>query len=332
MPRLSPDARHVVHGVGTGPIFLDGLPVPALAGFRGGGWDWLDHDTIAGQATPVGQDRWALYRYTLGVGVTPLLAGSGASAFYAAGGRWAAYLADGHTGTFTSWGAAYPQHAVLDLDDDGTLLLVDRVTGRDLIVQPLTGPTRGVATAGCLYAERHPTVTGPAVLYSDNGQLRWLDSYALVAPRTFGASWCAAGAFEYVVQNQQNRLVVYPAVAAPPCLGYVLSTDGHDFNPVIGLRADGVLVVASAGNQGETTLRVYELDRDQTRWRVNGGGWQPLVLVDLLAAPTPAPPPPSPTPPPPIPPTPPAPVPSPVPPAPPPTTAGPVVPLLLLRG
>jgi hypothetical protein len=77
-----------------------------------------------------------------------------------------------------------------------------------------------------------------------------------------------------------------PLVYGPPCLGYVLSGDAHDFYPdIYASRPDGVILVGSSYGQDDSGLRVYELDVPNGRWRLNGGAWLGLVLVDLFNQP-----------------------------------------------
>lgn len=113
-----------------------------------------------------------------------------------------------------------------------------------------------------------------------------------------------------------GRLCIADWNATP--VGYLLSGDGHDYHPAVAYRpADGMVVVASGENEGETVARVYVVDWPGKRYRLNDSDWRGLTTVDLLVAPpVPVPVPPDPIPVPPEP-TPVPPTPIPVPPVPP---------------
>jgi hypothetical protein len=78
-----------------------------------------------------------------------------------------------------------------------------------------------------------------------------------------------------------NALVIYPWLTSGDLSGYALSSDEHDFNHDIGCRDDGVMIVATGVNQGETSCRYYEIDFVNRRFRVNGGAFQALVAVPM---------------------------------------------------
>jgi hypothetical protein len=79
-------------------------------------------------------------------------------------------------------------------------------------------------------------------------------------------------------------LCALPIVTGGQCLGYVLSGDGKDFYPDIFVRGDGHILVGSSETQGDTVLRVYDIDPVAGTVSLNGGPARSISLTDLFGS------------------------------------------------
>jgi hypothetical protein len=275
--RFSPDGTHLLGGVGSSGVYLDGVPIVAPG--TGGGWDWLDPSTPMG---PAGYSSAApgFYRYPLPGGPLTYVNALTATSFYANGaGHWLRYLADGHTGSTDSGGRAWPSRVALGFE--GPYEIFTDVSGIPLIIRDVgTDTEHSSASPG-----EWTALPNNAGWFSRNYRSCW-----------YGQNYYACG---YLAAY--GGLCVWQPVA-PGTPVWLLST-ALDFNPDIAWRQiDNLLVVGSGQNQGETAQNLYVLDLMHARFNKNGGSWQPLVDA---SAPTPIPPEPQPPEPEPIPPQPP---------------------------
>jgi len=265
-------------------VYLDGRLIMSSAG----GWDWLDDATVMG---PGGYDLGAsgFYRYPLPSGPAQFVNALAATDFFANGfGSWLRYLADGRTGSTDSAGNAWPDRVAL-----GFMGLYEIFTEPSRIPLIFRDIANGLETR----------VETPGVWTAlPDGSGFFSKEYQ----GTFaGGRFYACG-----YRTSPNGLCVWqPFDASAPV--WLLSPTGDDFNPDIAVRQrDGLLVVGSGVNQGETGQHFYELDLVLRVWRKDGGVWQPLGAptppdpTPIPPDPTPIPPDPTPIPPDPIPPQP----------------------------
>ena len=280
---FSPDGWHLLGGVGNGRIYLDGVVPSALANLHAGGWGWLNSTEIGG---PGGFDGPApgFYAYDLMSQTVRLTDPSAeANAFYGGSG-WSGFLASQPFVSFDSCRDRWANRVVVDRSVQGhqlftfpshTNLLLRRADGFEV-----QWPTGVLGQVFCLRSH-------DAILYSDTHLLRSRNYPDPWAPVSEGMRFC-------IRPSDQARFIAghvagfglslfqWQGATSGPCPGVVLSGDGHDFGPDTAFRTDGILVVGSGVNQGETAQRLYEVDLGLQRWRVNGGTWQTMVLVDLM--------------------------------------------------
>jgi len=268
--RFSPDGAHLLGGTtdGSAGVYLDGLLVMGSAGY----WCWTENRQISG---PGGYNGTAqgpgFYQFTVGAGTPPaLISPQLFSALFGDGnGHWLGYVADGRTGSFDSAGNRWPIRVALGISPMGDQIFTDQ-TGAPIIVRTQSG-------AETSYPTPPEWIALPSGGYFSRNARGCFGSLGV---------WYACG----YLADPGGLCVWQPG--QPATSTWLLSADGRDFNADIALRqSDGMLVVGSGVNQGETAQRLYELDLPNARFRVNAGAWQPLT-----AATSPAPPAPRPTP------------------------------------
>jgi len=265
-------------------VYLDGALIFGAAG----GWDWIDQAVVMGpggySTTP------GFYRYPLPSGPAQFESTLAATDFFANGyGSWLRYLADGRTGSTDSAGNAWPDRVAV-----GFMGFYEIFTEQSRIPLIFRDITNGLETR----------VEAPGewtVLPDGSGYFSRQYQGVHAGPHFYACGYLTS----------PNGLNVWqPFDASAPV--WHLSGTPDDFNPDIAVRQrDGMLVVGSGVNQGETGQHLYEIDPILLVWRKDGGVWQPLSSG---TPPTPEPEPPKPEPPDPIPPDPIPPKPQPVPP------------------
>lgn len=217
--------------------------------------------------------------------------------------RWLANYIDGAR---DSQGHYWPDRVAMGASRQGDWLFISN-TFNTLIVRSAAGVETSYP-ANFTYVAMDQGV----ILYALAGQA----PTAINAPTPQLTNWMtfttrADGTRVLGGQALGGQLCVCEWAAAP--MGYVLSSDGQDFNPAIAVRAsDGLIVIATGQNAGETIQRLYAIDLPNQRFNVNNGPWQAMTLVNLVSGgdvpepptpdpPTPEPPTPIPVPPDPIP-------------------------------
>lgn len=249
--RFSSDGAHLLGGTGGGGVYLDGTLIASHAG----GWDWVALEACAGaggfDTSPHGQlVAYNLPQQALSVVADPWAA----SFFYARPGYWLAYLADGKTWSFDSAGRSYPGKVALGVSAHLDAIFTD-ANGTQLEI---------LSTGGMWQVVPDPsewTLLPSGGYFSRNYRGCFVN-----------AIWYACG----YLPDPGGLCVWQPFVSGSPV--WLLSGDGHDFNADIAVRqSDGLLVVGSGINQGESGQRLYALDLWNHRFSLNGGSWQPLT-------------------------------------------------------
>ncbi len=285
---FSPDGLNLLGGVGNGRIYLNGVVPPALTNLHAGGWGWLNSTEIGG---PGGFDGPApgLYVYDLVTGGVRLSQpGFEANAFYGGSG-WSGFLASNPFVSFDSCSDRWANRVVVERSNQGHQLFTfpshSGLLLREADGHEVTWPTGVLGQVFCLRSR-------DAVLYSDTHKLRSRNYPDPWAPASEGMRFCIRPNDPY-----QTRFIAgyvagfglcffqWQGATSGPCPGIVLSGDGRDFAPDIAWRTDGLIVIGSGVNQGETAQRLYELDLSAQHWRVNGGPWVTFVFVDLMGKP-----------------------------------------------
>jgi len=249
--RFSPHGDHLLGGVGSSGAYVDG----ALVFPSAGGWDWIDAAVVMG---PGGYDagRPGFYRYPLPSGPAQFENALAATDFYANGyGSWVRYLADGRTGSTDSNGNAWPDRVAV-----GFAGLYQVFTEQSRIPLIFRDITTGLETREAAPGEWTP--------FPDGSGYFSIHSRGVFA----GGRFYACGYLEAF----GGLCVWQPFDGTAPV--WKLSGTPDDFNPDIAVRqVDGMLVVGSGINQGETGQHLYELDPLARVWRKDGAAWQPLL-------------------------------------------------------
>jgi hypothetical protein len=274
MPVLSPDARHVLAGVGSGRIRIDNQIPPGLAGLAAGGWAWMTNDVVVGNGSPDGTDVWSSWGYRISTGELFQVDGRPASATFGGGGVWVSYLAARPTVfSFDSLGRTLSAKVARSCSPTGMALFTSHEAD---VMYWADQELHGVAVASAQIGYEN------IILWCDAGlRLRAYGIAVPVCPASGGMGARFTQGWICQWNNALNALVIYPWQTVGPLQGYVLSADAHDFNHDIGTRDDGMVVVCTGINQGETEVRYYEIDLTGKRQRVNGGPWQGLLLADM---------------------------------------------------
>lgn len=186
------------------------------------------------------------------------------------------------TGAYDSDGNRWPTYAALGSSRQGDWLFVDTSSYTTLVVRSASGVETiypfgqyfvlgGMDNGVVLYQLNSgqiqatggvtpPVIPTVAPFVTDPKGHRWIGGYQS------GFGLCLA------------RWDLAPA-------GWLLSSDGRDYNPAIAWRArDGQIVVASGQNAGETVTRLYVINPTTMTCTRNGAPW-PLQAVNLMQAP-----------------------------------------------
>jgi hypothetical protein len=287
--KFSPDGLHLLGGVGDGRIYIDGVIPDVMRNFHAGGWDWLDNETIVGGGSP-DDTKWSVWSYNLVTQVLKQVDERPSSWVYASGsGKFAVYLASNPPLSYdslTKLGDEWKDRAAFAMSPEGdevftnfdhNILLVRSAAGTETHYE--TGPVfNAQMQGGVLFWCGIPTILhavgAPSPKCPQSGGVNAVFT-TLQDGRRFIVQWDSA----------INALVVYEWISqtvSGALMGYTLSFDGLDFNHDITQRTtDGMLLVGTGVNQGETGQRLYELDLTNSRVRRNGGLWSPLVLSNL---------------------------------------------------
>lgn len=257
MIRFRPDGAYLSAGEGNGAITLLDTSTtvlkPQKVATHAGGWDWVAQDAVAG---PGGFDSipgGALQAYNLTYkAISTVTSPWTCSTFFARPPMWVAYLADGKTWSFDCFGRTYPGKVILGISDNLDLIFTDSGNVSLSILDPQS----------IWHQVTHPQEWQPLPsggYFSRNYQGCFV-----------GSVWYACG----YLATPGGLCVWTPFLAGNPV--WLLSADGRDFHPNIVRRAwDGMLLVGSGIDAGETAVRLYELDITHKTFRLNGG-WSPL--------------------------------------------------------
>jgi hypothetical protein len=260
---------------------------PGLEDMIGGGWAFIDNDTIGGNGS-IDNIHWKLWAYSISTRQRWVLDERGASNFYGGGGKWCAYLAD-PSGliSFDSDGMERTDLVARGMSPNGEALYSTH-ENNELFVGSMKNGLSPIASGTVL-----STMIGvdDVVLWANSAGVLGSDPEAPpVCPYSGGegarfTSGSVAGNRALCQWDRgTNALVVYPWQATPPELtGYKLSV-GVDEHHDIGYHHSGNYLIATGVNLGETQIRIYELNLVNQEFRLNGGGWQDLVPTRLDTA------------------------------------------------
>ena len=277
MPRPNANGDYLM-GVAGVPTSLNDVLLPPYAAnpdLRGGNWDWIDSNTIGGQAYTDSSNQIppqlfsAVYPWTTLVPLekNPL----GANTFYARGGQWGASMLGSPLITRTSFGYRSATAQIKAMGDDGSAIVSEYQVGRNFQIVATDGRVQSVQTG----ALGNVCYREAIVLYFD------FDRQLLVA---FGADTpaqvTAGNDFAFSSLTAGGRWLSYfcahlGALVTHPwgsTIGYVLSSDQRDYrNNCVGLP-NGLLRVLSSTTDGEGagTARVYDLDVTTGAGTLNG--------------------------------------------------------------
>ena len=272
--RFSPDGKALL-GIGgaTDNVSVDGVVPSGLSGMAGGGWGWLDADTIAGPGDFGG--GYALWSYVLSTDTLTQIGDGGATVFAAGGGVWARQLVDGAGVSTVETSIAnfgpFQLSGPVDIDSQGRVALVlDYQAGRGL---------RSYTPAGTFLAAADIQFSGALKVWARDGLVAYQDAQgwhlwnmangtlAPFAPRTdVTVSWMVPviiGSATYVLERSDDQLSFRRATAGT---AFILGTGNQLFNPDV-VFASGVVYIGWTTTEGEAP--------DEFRgWRgtVNGVG------------------------------------------------------------
>ena len=293
MPKLN-SRGDVLAGVGDGIVSINGVAVAE----RAGGACWLDDDTVLYQQ--ITSDPWThqeesayLAAYHVPTRVVTRVAGPpGASRLVAGGGRWAAFLADGHTGVYGSVGS-HPAATVQAAGPDGTIALGDEYqAGTGLTLYAPDGRVTHVETRDAYSV----TVLGPdRAVWVEGNAFRALN---VPVPQQVGGAWnpvyiLLAGEPWVVYWTQPDPrwpstlmgLVAHPA--SDPARGYILETNEYACYNVDAVALSRAIRVAWSRTQGERPDDIVVMDIDPAAPRVPLVGLPPVVVPPPVEPPPP---------------------------------------------
>lgn len=257
-------------GQGSGTISIDGVEPPSLVGYVGGGWDWLDDDTCAGQAFTGG--LWHLKHLVVSSDtLTDLTADTSASdlaqQFRAGNGEWARFVAGGGVHTSAGLGLTLPLAALGDMDATGRLAVVQNyASDNGIVTYAANGSTLQTISTSVLAGTQRLRAKDGAVAYQETNlhwHLRDISTGALMsfAPRTDAVVATmvpvSISGTIWVVELTSTMLTIRPATMGS---GYVLETSPNIFFPdAVSLSAGTVRVGWSVTTgEGKTNLRLAD--------------------------------------------------------------------------
>jgi hypothetical protein len=269
--RLSPTTGKGLMGQGGGTISIDGVIPASLAGYTGGGWDWLDDDTCGGQAFIGG--LWHLKQLVVSTDtLTDLDAITSASdvaqQFRAGNGNWARFVAGGGIHSSASLGLTLPLAALGDIDTQGRVAVIQNYAADNgIITYAANGATLQTISTSVLAGTQRMRARSGAVAYQEtNGHwhLRDIVTGALMAfaPRTDATVATmvpvSISGTMWVVELTTTDLTIRPATAGS---GYVLETSPSLFFPdAVSLSAGTVRVGWSVtSGEGRFNMRLADL-------------------------------------------------------------------------
>lgn len=247
--RFNLTGRHLLGGRQSAGVFVDGRPYMGSAG----NWGWVGPYTFMG---PGGYNSPNAGFYYCSVDTIPARYSEQLSTeFYGNGrGAWCYWYADGVTGSIDHVGNQWRDRMILDVRGD--FQIFTDTSGGPLIFRNM--------------------ITGAE---------QWIARPATWEPFPDGSDWfsrqyrgCVVGTTLYAcgyVPEFEGLCVWRPFGSNTPT--WLISATGTDYNPDIALRDDGMVVVGSGLNQGETNQSLYELDVRMQRFRRVPEDWQPLV-------------------------------------------------------
>jgi len=268
--RLSPLTGKAVMGIGSTAISINGVVPPALIGGLGGGWGWLDDDTLGGQFDSGGGNFLAQYVVstdTLSVlDPTPSGVTDAAQAFAAGNSKWAAFLSGGALkGVRSNILARLPQAGLGDVDEDGRLVVVQLASADNGIVSYASSGAK-LATIAVQTFSGIRAKSGVITNRNTTGEwhIRSIVTGVLqpFAPRTdevvAGMVPIEISGVLYVVELTATKLTIRPAMSSN---GFVLATSPNLFGPDAVSLSAGTVRVGWSVTTGEapTDLRLIDL-------------------------------------------------------------------------
>lgn len=288
--RLSPTTGKGLMGIGTTSISIDGVIPASLTGATGGGWDWLTDDICGGQLQGLIAGGFRLYQLVYSTDTPSILdpvyngGADVAQAFCAGDSNWARFVAGGGVHTSASLGLTLPAAGLMDIDEDGQLLVVPAAAAdTGLTTYAANGSQLATVSVHTFSQARcKDGIVSNRNMDGGGWHLRSVETLALqpFAPRTdttvVGMVPVVISGTTWVVELDAAQLTIRPATSSN---GFVLATSANLFWPDAVSLSAGTVRVGWSVTTGEGRLDMRLADVTVSSGDVTSGTTASGALV-----------------------------------------------------